>query len=565
MEVNRRELLKTGAVAAGTFLLVPAFLRDALAAPAVPGSSPYGALLPADANGVELPAGFASRRVAVGGQAVGPSSYALPPNPDGQATFKTIDGGWILVTNSESAAAAGGGTSATRFAPDGTITNAYRILGGTSSNCAGGPTPWGTWLSGEELGNGMIWECDPAGALAARARPALGVFAHEAAAVDRVGQRLYLTEDHPTGAFYRFTPNAYPDLSAGVLEVARIGLDLTSVTWHVVPDPTTAQTGTPTQNQVAGATRFNGGEGLWYAAGVVYFTTKGDKKVWAYTPATQTIEVLYDGVLTPLASLDAVDNVTVSAAGDVLVCEDGGNMEIGIISPDRFVAPLLRFSGPAHVGSELCGVVFDPSGTRLFVTSQRAAGPGGSLGAVYEISGPFSVPAGGVPADLVYGPPAGELAPPAGPPPAGGSPPPAQQVQPPPPPPLRDTTPPGIKVSVAAVVKRASLLTRGLEVRVKVNEAASVAVVLNSQALLKRKRPGDAVARAVTVTLARVKRQHPGGGREIKIRLKLNATPRKQLGRKRGAVKARVLVTARDAAGNDRTVVKTITIGRVLT
>ena len=100
--------------------------------------------------------------------------------------------------------------------------------------------------------------------------------------------------------------------------------------------------------------------------------------------------------------------------------------------------------------------------------------------------------------------------------------------------------------------------------RVKVNEAASVAVVLNSQGLLKRKRPGDAVARAVTVGLARVKRQHPGGGREIKIRLKLSVTARKQLRRKRGAVKARVLVTARDAAGNDRTVVKTITIGRVI-
>ena len=100
--------------------------------------------------------------------------------------------------------------------------------------------------------------------------------------------------------------------------------------------------------------------------------------------------------------------------------------------------------------------------------------------------------------------------------------------------------------------------------RVKANEAASVAVVLNSQGLLRRKRPGDAVARAVTVGLSRVKRQHPGGGREIKIRLKLSVTARKQLRRKRGAVKARVLVTARDAAGNDRTVVTTMTIGRVI-
>ena len=55
--------------------------------------------------------------------------------------------------------------------------------------------PWGTWLSGEETDDGMIWECDPAGELAAEPRPLLGVFSHEAAAVDPVDGRLYLTED----------------------------------------------------------------------------------------------------------------------------------------------------------------------------------------------------------------------------------------------------------------------------------------------------------------------------------------------------------------------------------
>ncbi len=100
--------------------------------------------------------------------------------------------------------------------------------------------------------------------------------------------------------------------------------------WAEVPDPTTAQTGTPTAAQVPGMTRFPNGEGIWYARGVVYFTTKTDKKVWAY----DTADVEDRGPVRPRggadSSLDAVDNVTVSAVGDVLVCEDGGNMEIGI-------------------------------------------------------------------------------------------------------------------------------------------------------------------------------------------------------------------------------------------
>ena len=368
-------------------MLVPAFLRDALAAPAMAGPSPYGALGAADVNGLELPAGFTSRRIAVAGQAIGPRGYVLPPYPDGEATFKTADGGWILVTNSESAAAVGGGTSAIRFSADGTITDAYRILGGTSSNCAGGPTPWGTWLSGEELSRGLIWECDPAGKLPAQSRPACGAFAHEAAAIDPVNRRAFLTEDDPAGGFYRLSPTNYPYLTAGTLQCAEIAVD-NSVIWHVVPDPTTTMTGTATRLQVPQMTKFAGAEGIWYANGVCYFTTKGDKKVWAYDIATNKIEVLYDHSVFP-ASLDAVDNVTVSAFGDVYVCEDGGNLEIGLITPTRLVSPFLRFTGAAHASSEVCGVVFNPSQQRLYCTSQRAEIVSGTLhGAIYEITGP---------------------------------------------------------------------------------------------------------------------------------------------------------------------------------
>src|SRR5690606_40266730 len=171
-------LAASGSLSIGRGALAPAF-----AAPAEPAASPFGPLLDPDVNGLRLPAGFTSRVIKQFGLPIGPSAEVAMPFPDGAATFATDDGGWILVSNSENPPPVDvpdltglgitglGGAQAIVFAPDGTIVDAYAILTGSRSNCAGGATPWGTWLSCEEVddpldpaSSGKVFECDPTGA-----------------------------------------------------------------------------------------------------------------------------------------------------------------------------------------------------------------------------------------------------------------------------------------------------------------------------------------------------------------------------------------------------------------
>ena len=119
----------------------------------------------------------------------------------------------------------------------------------------------------------------------------------------------------------------------------------------------------------------------------MYFTTKGDNQVRAYDPVANTLTVVYDDNTSPTPVLTGVDNITVSRAGDVYVAEDGGNMELVILSVEGDHAAFARLTGVA--GSELTGPAFSPDGLRLYVSSQRAPGR------TYEISGPFRATAGG--------------------------------------------------------------------------------------------------------------------------------------------------------------------------
>ena len=397
LQLGRREFLRAGFAGAAAFLaggLLGCSGRRGshTTAPGAPRSNipNLGPLQPADGNGVQLPAGFTSRIVARSGSApVWGGAYAWHPAPDGGACYPVSGGGWIYVSNSE-VGSGGGGAGALQFDASANVTGAYGILSGTSRNCAGGRTPWGTWLSCEENGDGgQVYECDPTGVATASARSALGKFNHEAVAVDPVNHHLYLTEDRTDGCLYRFLPTNLNDLSAGTLEVAGVqgsGPGGT-VTWYQVTDPSGATTAT--RYQISQATAFNGGEGIAYHAGRIYFVTKGDNRVWCYDIANTSLSVLYEAATHPTPYLTGVDNVAMSVDGDVLVAEDGGDLEIVAITPAGTPVRICRLVG--HGSSEIAGPAFSPDWSRLYFSSQRGTTGLDSGGMTFEIRGPFVV------------------------------------------------------------------------------------------------------------------------------------------------------------------------------
>jgi uncharacterized protein len=290
----------------------------------------------------------------------------------------------------------GGGTTALKMR-GGQLIDDRATLAGTVGNCAGGPTPWGSWLTCEETitlasaigaqDHGFVFEVpDPAlGQASAIPITDMGLMKHEAVAVDARDSRVYLTEDNsPLSGFYRYTPNdSSQGVGAlergGVLEMLAVsdrpGIDLGMATqgevfaigWVPVPNPVeppealvspapgfppiqgAGRSGPFLQGQANGGASFRRGEGCWYQDGVVYFVdtaggAAGKGSVWAYVPGEDTLTALF--VSPDAATADNPDNITVSPQGGLLVCEDGA----GISENDALITGT-RMLGIAQDGS----------------------------------------------------------------------------------------------------------------------------------------------------------------------------------------------------------------------
>jgi secreted PhoX family phosphatase len=464
MVISRRQLLKGSA--SGLGLLVAGqsgMLRLAMPAFGAPTADrAFGPLRPDPAGLLDLPAGFrydivtqAGRPLAGGDGAAG----LTPGRPDGTAAFAGILAKTYLVQNHEQGSSADfpatadarftydpgavGGTTTLRLDHRNRLEESYVSLAGTFNNCAGGPTPWSTWLTCEETevkaggaltkDHGWVFEVSPWFPIVNRdPEPliALGRFPHEAVTIDPLRGHVYLTEDasNPNGLLYRFTPNAWPGRihslrEGGTLEAMRVAgvADLSTVsavgttlpvTWVPVPDPLAATTSTrkqftyqafPGGATVPGAggdvTRSRKFEGAWWGRGQAFIVcsfargaadwSEGahDGQVWSYDPgrAQLRLEAYFPRNLDPSGAgadqPDGPDNITVGPYGGLLVAEDGeGPQHLVAIADDGM--PSL-FARNALSGSEFTGVTFAPDRQTLFANIQDE-------GYTFAISGPFA-------------------------------------------------------------------------------------------------------------------------------------------------------------------------------
>ncbi|QDS91487.1 hypothetical protein FF011L_02170 [Roseimaritima multifibrata] len=394
---------------------------------------------------LRLPAGFRYRTFGWTGDVM-TDGVATPSSHDGMGVVKADGEQLTLIRNHEigddnpalklSSGSpydpyAGGGCTTLKFdSAAGTWLSSRVSMSGTSRNCAGGVTPWGTWLTAEEtvLGvgdkdkykdsvarkfqksHGWIFEVPADGVGAPEPIEAMGRFVHEAVAIDRETGIVYETEDRGTSGFYRFIPNTPGKLAAGGrLEIAEVigqpdlrggftnGTEF-DVRWHAIKDPTLAHTpgidpadelGVFKQGQKAGGSTFSRLEGCWAGNGVITFdaTDGGAAKagqIWQYNPQTEKLKLIFESPDKP--TLNMPDNLCVSPRGGILLCEDNdyganeypqrifGLSQAGQLS--LFAENNVQLNGQHNNikgdfrTKEWAGATFSPDGKWLFVNIQ---------------------------------------------------------------------------------------------------------------------------------------------------------------------------------------------------
>jgi len=466
MRYSRRAFLRNSA-AAGVFLAaLPELVRaEENWQQADPNSGRYGPLI-SDPNGLlDLPQGFSYTMISETGQRMSDDLFT-PGRPDGMGCFEgPMPGTVILVRNhelywpnrgdspfeenlngvlplpeekiydsqhSEGGPCPGGTTTIVYDLHNHRLLRSHLSLAGTAVNCAGGITPWGSWLTCEEIfrgpeiglgkDHGFVFEVPSSetGLVDPIPLTDMGRFVHEATAVDPVTGFIYLTEDEDDSSFYRFLPNTPGKLSDGgrlqalvfdinvpadtrnwAAEEGGIGPDMFPVgvampiRWIDIEDPLAREQELRLTNAASGAAKFARGEGITFALdndgrSIIFACTEGGAQhlgqIWKYRSdpengTSHTLEMIYE--CNDASILDSVDNIAFAPWHDLILCEDGGDGNfLRGLSPEGHIYNIARNAHPDK--AEFCGACFSPDGSTMFVNVQEP-------GFTFAITGPWDI------------------------------------------------------------------------------------------------------------------------------------------------------------------------------
>ena len=420
----------------------------------------YGPLVEDPAGILSLPKGFSYKIVSEAGVTKLVDGAPTPTDMDGTGVYSSA-GGLTLVNNHEIGGSeplkvpatdpaltydpgTGGGTTNIDVDKKGNRIREYVSCAGTDNNCAGGDTPWGTWLTCEETegragtgtrtkDHGYCFDVSPIQADNPNHSNVplkfLGRFAHEAVAIDPATGVIYETEDagKPNGLYFRWVPpTGYVQGKGKLVALAQskggdtagslqamacskggkhVG-DLSQATqpgtqykvsWVDVPDRDAKTVSVRKQFTNEQVTRSRKLEGAWWGDGGAYFVAsfaresdgsvnEHDGQVWFYDPAKETVTLKTIFGVNPDPDVDAgnydgPDNITVSPYGGVILAEDGNGVQHLVGVTDQGKSYTLARND--ENGSEFTGPCFSPDGKILFANVQ--SGPG----RVFAITGPW--------------------------------------------------------------------------------------------------------------------------------------------------------------------------------